>query len=437
MGGGLSNKILITDKLFDSAPLFLTANTETVYAMATFDLQKEGAIVVEVPAGTGPGTLDDAYFRFVIDMGGPGPDKGKGGKYLILPPDYKGDLEGPIGGKEQDVAGQKYFVVRSPSYVNLLALRGLQEGGSTDAPNAMFKNGLKVYPLSQAANPPKMEFISVSGKPVNTIHANNYEFFGELNTVIQREPVAMWEPELLGQFAAIGIQKGKPFAPDARMKKTLTEAVAIGNATARSISFKPREEGIYLYPKSAWFAPIHGGSTEWLRDGGEGGRYQNARSLFYYQATLNTPAMVLKMPGVGSQYACAATDSKSNDLDGSKNYQLHIPPNVPAKNFWSIVVYDPQTRSELQTSQKFPSKNSQRADLAKNSDGSVDLYFGPKAPAGKETNWMQTVPGKSWFAYLRLYGPLDPWFDRTWKPGEFELVDGDRSKSQMLPSRPG
>ena len=135
-----------------------------------------------------------------------------------------------------------------------------------------------------------------------------------------------------------------------------------------------------------------------------------------------TPAIVRKMVGKGSQYAMKATDNDKNYLDGSKTYKLNIPANAPAKDFWSVVVYDPQTRSELQTSQEFPSKNSMNTSMIKNADGSYDFYFGPTAPAGKENNWIQTVRGKGWFIYLRLYGPLEPWFDKTWKPGEFELV---------------
>jgi hypothetical protein len=140
-------------------------------------------------------------------------------------------------------------------------------------------------------------------------------------------------------------------------------------------------------------------------------------------ATVNTPAMTAKMVGKGSQYAISVADRSCKDLDGAKNYRLNIPANVPAQNFWSVVVYDPQTRSELQTLQPYPSKNNKRDKLIVNADGSVDLYFGPKAPQGKEANWTQTVPKKNWFAILRLYAPLDPWFDKTWRPGEIELID--------------
>jgi len=422
LGVDASHKALIFDKLLDSAPLMLTGNTDTVYCSVFLNLGKDGPTVVEIPAGSGPGTVNDAYFRFVTDMGAPGPDRGKGGKYLILPPDYQGDLDPPVGGIEAVVEGEKYYVSKSTSYVNWLILRGFLVDGKPDAATKMFEGGLQVYPLAGKANPPKMEFVSGSRKFFNTVHANNYDFYEELHTVVEREPVSMLDPELRGLFASIGIEKGKPFAPDERMQKILVEAVAIGNATARALSFRPRFKDAPVYPGSAWTNAFIGGSYQWLLDDGRGGRNMDARTLFFYQATVNTPAMVMKMVGAGSQYAYAATDSNGDYLDGSKTYRLNIPANAPAKDFWSVVAYDPQTRSELQTGQTFPSKNNKRDKLAANPDGSVDLYFGPQAPAGKEANWIQTVPGKGWYVLLRLYGPLQPWFDKTWRPGEFELV---------------
>ena len=410
LGVTQSNKVVIMDKLLDSNPLFLTGNTDTVYASGFLDLEKDGPTVVEIPAGSGPGTVNDAYFRFVIDMGAPGPDRGQGGKYLILPPDYDGDV--PEG----------YFVARSTSYINWLILRGFLVDGKPDAATEMFEKGVKIYPLASIDNPPAMEFISGSELEFNTIHANTYEFYAELNTVIQREPISMLDPELRGLAASIGIQKGKPFTPDARMETILKEAVAVGNATARSLYFQLREEGAYLYESSYWKSGFIGGDYRWLRDGGAGGRYLDARTYFFYIATVNTPAMTLKMVGKGSQYALCDKDSNGEFLYGDKSYKLNIPANVPVKDFWSIVIYDPQTRSELQTGQPFPGKNNKKSVLDNNDDGSVDLYFGPVAPAGKENNWIQTVPGKAWFAALRLYGPLEPWFDKTWRPGEFEKV---------------
>ncbi|HKP61240.1 MAG TPA: DUF1254 domain-containing protein [Polyangiales bacterium] len=410
LGATSSNQAVIMEQLLDSSPLLLTGNTDTVYVLAFLDLEKDGPTVVEVPPGSGPGTVNDAFFRFVIDMGRPGPDKGKGGKYLILPSDYKGAV--PAG----------YFEARSPSYVNLLVLRGFLVDGKPDAAVKSFKDGLKIYPLARAKSPEPMQFIDGSKNPFNTIHANDYGFYQELAHVIAKEPIGLFDPELRGLAASIGMRKDKPFQPDARMKAILTESAAVANATARALAFQTREPAAYLYDKSRWKTGFIGGDYQWLPEGGRVGRNQDARTAFFFQATVNTPAMAAKIPGVGSQYALSNQDAAGNYLDGAKNYRLHIPANVPAKDFWSVVLYDPQTRSELQSSQPFPSKNNKRDQLAANSDGSVDLFFGPKAPAGKEANWIQTVAGKGWFTILRLYGPLEPWFEKTWRPGEIEPV---------------
>jgi hypothetical protein len=421
-----SNQVAISVDLMDSNPLFLTGNTDTVYASTILDLGKDGPTVVEVPKGSGPGTVNDAFFRFVIDMGAPGPDRGQGGKYLILPPDYDGpSIEVPDDGSAVAVTAggvtDRYYVAQSPSYTNWLILRGFLVDGKPDAAVRMFKEGLKVYPLKASQDPPAMEFINWSGQVMNTIHANNEAFYKELDHVIQKEPIDFIDPELRGLAAAIGLQKGKPFEPDARMQEILKDAAAVGNATARSITLDLRYTEGFLYDDSQWKVGFIGGDYRWLRDDGAGGRYLDARTLFFYFATVNTPAMAAKIVGAGSQYAWTERDANCEFLDGAKNYTLTIPANPPVNDFWSVVVYDPQTRSQLQTGQPFPSRNDQKYDLIENDDGSVTLYFGPEAPEGKETNWIQTVSGKGWFTILRLYGPLEPWFDKTWRPGEIEL----------------
>ena len=263
-----------------------------------------------------------------------------------------------------------------------------------------------------------MKIINASGKVFNTIHANDFHFYEEVNDIVQYEPDESYHPEVLGQLAAIGIEKGKPFAPDERMKKILTEAAAVGNATARTITFKIRMEDAYA--DSAWFTGFVGGSYEFLQQPGV--RNLDARILFHYYATGITPAMAPKRVGIGSQYAAATTDKDGKPLDGSKTYKVHLPPNIPAKDFWSFVVYDNQTRSMLQTDQQFPSIGSDTKDIVVNPDSSVDIWFGPTAPEGHESNWVQTVPGKGWNVLLRLYAPLEPWFDKTWQPGEIEAV---------------
>ncbi|NQZ53985.1 MAG: DUF1254 domain-containing protein [Piscirickettsiaceae bacterium] len=436
MGIDDSHKVLVFDELMDSAPLFLTGNTDTVYAAAMLDLEKDGATVVEIPAGAGPGTVNDAFFRFVVDMGAPGPDAKKGGMYIILPPDYEGDLEVTKNGmadRKDDqrvdvmVGGEskKVWVAQSTSYTNLILLRGFLKDGKPDHASNMWRTGLKIYPLDQAENPPEMEFVNGSGKYFNTVHANDYKFYEELWHVLQKEPISFLDPELRGQAAAIGLQKGKPFEPDARLKAILHEAVAVGNATARSIAFKPRDENAVIFEGKHWLTGFIGLDYQWFKDGGDGGRNMDARTLFFYLATVNTPAMALQIPGVGSNYAYATGDKNGDILYGEKSYQVTLPAEPPAQDFWSIVAYDPQTRSELQVpgGSKYPSKNNKRDELVYNDDGSVTLYFGPQVPEGKpEANWTETTPGKAWFGMLRLYGPLQPWFDKEWAPSDFELV---------------
>ncbi|MCK5188676.1 MAG: DUF1254 domain-containing protein [Methylococcales bacterium] len=430
-----ANEVLIFDDLMDSNPLFLTGNTDTVYAAAILDLEKDGVTVVEVPPGAGPGTVNDAFFRFVVDMGAPGPDAKKGGMYLILPPDYKGDLKVTKNGmqdRKQDqrvdamVGGvkKKVWIAQSTSYTNFMILRGFLKDGKPDHASNMWRTGLKIYPLAKAKNQPKMKFVNGSGKYFNTVHANDYKFYEELWHVLQKEPVSFLDPELRGQAAAIGLQKGKPFKPGARLKAILEDAVAVGNATARGIAFKPRDKDAVIFEGKQWLTGFIGRDYRWLRANGKGGRNMDARTLFFYIATVNTPAMALQLPGVGSNYAYVTADKNGNILYGEKNYKVSLPADAPAKDFWSMVAYDPQTRSELQIpgGTRYPSKNNKRDKLVYNKDGSVDLYFGPKAPKGKEANWTETVPGKAWFAILRLYGPLQPWFDKKWAPSDFELI---------------
>ena len=397
-------EIGIFESLMDSKSIFLTPNTESVYTISHFDL-KNGPIVVESPPNT-LGMINDMFFRYVTDLGNAGPDKGQGGKFLVLPPDYDGEI--PDG----------YYVVKSPTYQNIIFWRGFLQNGDPKPAVESIKANTNMYLLSEVENPPEAVFIDWSGKRFNTVHANDFKFYEELNEVIQYEPSAAFEPQILGIFKSIGIEKGKAFDPDPRLKAILEDAVRVGNATARAISFSPRNEAVYLYPDSYWTIGFLGGyefQTNHARE-------LDGRTLFHYIATAVTPAMEIKMVGVGSQYACTYKDNDGHYLDGSKNYKLTMPANPPVKDFWSIVIYDPQTRSMLETENPFPSVNSERTDLEKNSDGSVDLYFGPTPPEGKEKNWIQTIEHKGWFALLRIYGPLEPWFDKSWQPGDIELL---------------
>ncbi len=385
-----------------------------MYAFPGLDLERDGPTVLEMPPKM-LGAFNDAWFRYLEDIGPAGPDKGKGGKYLVLPPGYEGEI--PEG----------YHVVRSTSYTVWVPLRTSIADGLDVAAKRITDN-LRVYPLSKKDNPPKMEFISGSGKSFNTIHANDFKFYEEVNAVIQKEPLDLLDPELRGLYASIGIEKGKPFEPDARMKKILTDAVAIGNAAARSIVWYPRTDGtmngVQIYPDtdSAWNLAFSNKNVFFT---GEDGKTMNtdARVNFHYPYTVVTPAMALTRAGAGSDYAIAFVDSKKMPLDGSTTYRLTIPADPPAKDFWAVTLYDPQTRSQLQTSQSYPSLGSQSDGIEQNEDGSYDLYFAPNPPEGFEKNWLETVPGKGWFVILRMYGPLEPWIEKTWRPGEIELME--------------
>jgi hypothetical protein len=403
--GPANQTATISETLLDSKSLFLTANDNTVYSILWLDTTA-GPVVLEIPPMV-LGPMDDAWFRWVTDVGITGPDKGRGGKYLLLPPGYKGEI--PEG----------YLVARSQTYNNILFFRSSLKDGDPKPGVDSVKKTLRVYPLSQAAQPPAMKFVDISGKAFNTIGPADFSLFEYVNHVIQAEPADAMDPDTLGVFASIGIEKGKPFAPDARMKKILTEAAAVGDATARTLAYECRIKAAFFYPNSAWCTPFIGGSYKFEQNGV---RLLDAYTYFFFYATGITPAMTEKMVGKGSQYAIAFVDANGDPLVGSKTYKVHLPSHIPAKDFWSFVLYDNQTRSMLQTDQQFPSVSSQKKDLLVNADGSVDVYFGPKPPTGKEPNWIQTVPGKGWNTALRLYGPLEPWFDKTWRPGEIELV---------------
>jgi hypothetical protein len=393
------------ENLMDSRSLFLTANANTPYTWMWINL-KDGPLVAEIPSNV-LGMINDFWFYFVTDIGIVGPDKGKGGKYLVLPPNYQGDIPGG------------YYVIKMTTYEGFLGWRNFAVNGDFKPSIENIKKTARVYPLSQAANPPANKFVNVSSEPFSTLAPADYKFWEYLNDVIQSSPVESLDPISLGFYASIGIEKGKSFTPDARMKKILTEAAAVGDATARALTFRMRQKENYYYENSAWCIPFTGGyKFEFQPDV----RNLDAFSSFYFYATGVTPAMEAKMVGQGSQYAAAFVDSKSNPLDGGKNYRLHLPPNIPINNFWSVIVYDNQTRSMIQTDQQFPMVTSQNTNLQVNSDGSVDVFFGPTAPAGKENNWVQTIPGKGWNTLLRIYGPLQPWFDKTWRPGEIEEV---------------
>ncbi len=397
---------LLFEDLMDSKALFLTANTTSVYMTAWLELNEE-PMVIETPPDV-LGIIDDHYFKYVADFGRLGPDKSKGGKFLILPPGYEGDV--PKG----------YFVYQANTFGHWVIWRGFQKDGDPMPAVEDTKRAYKMYPLSQKDNPPAMNFVNVSGKEFNTIHKMDERIYEEINEVIQSEPAMGENPEILGSLAAIGIEKGKEFNPDARMQEILKEAAKIGSAIVRTQMAKPRSDYLYKFPNTQWLNPLAYKSYLFEHNGH---RLLDARSAFHFYATGITPAMSMKIIGKGSQYSIAYSDENGDTFDGSKTYKFHVPPNPPMKDFWSFTIYDNQTRSMLQTDQRFPGIDSNQKGLIQNEDGSWDIYIGPEAPEGLENNWIQTNPEKGWNTIFRLYGPLDPWFDGEWYPSDAQLVN--------------
>lgn len=396
-------QVVIWENLMDARTVLLTANAETVYALGHLNLKTDGPTVVEAPPKM-LGFLQSGVQRYIADIGPLGADKGKGGKFLILPPGYKGAV--PTG----------YFVSRSPTYAVTFALRGFQHEGKTDQAVGLMKQ-IKVYPLSKAASQPQMEFLNGSKQDIDTLFPDNFRYFELLAKLVEEEPRDIFDPLERFQMQAIGIEKGKPFSPDDRTKALLSEAARIGGAIARANTYASPSPDVFYYSGRKWQGASSDIPYTFMRDGIP---QVDARNNVYYMAVGNTPAMMEKNVGQGSQYLWAYRDSDGNFLDGGKNYRLQIPANIPAKDFWSVVVYDALSRSELQNGQPFPSVSSYTKPKA-NADGSIDIFFGPDEPR-ERSNWIRTVADKGWFPIFRFYGPLAAYFDKTWKLPDIEPV---------------
>ncbi|MDG1731927.1 MAG: DUF1254 domain-containing protein [Thalassotalea sp.] len=409
LGVHKSNQVIIHEKPQDANAIYLVANSQTLYVFNFLDLKTDGPLVLESSPKT-LGFLNSMWQTHIADIGVTGADKGKGGKYLILPPNYQGEV--PKG----------YIVIRSPTYGIWYASRGFLTNGNPEPSLSIIKNSLRIYPLAKANNPPKTEFIDATGKQYNTVTRNDFQFFEDLNAVVQAEPIDSLGAERRGVLKAIGIEKGKQFSPDARMKGILTDAVNIGHGYFRALWWQPKDKANASYPddkNSHWMTGFPNRNTTFIE---KGAMELNSRLRMHGIGTGVTPAMSSVAAGKGSDYAFVFVDKEGERFDGGQTYKLTLPANIPVANFWSIIVYDAQTRSYLPTSQSGAMLSSVFDGLKANADGSTDIYFGPKAPKGHESNWLETLPNKSWFICLRMYGPTEAWLNATWRPSEIELL---------------
>ncbi|MGB5659320.1 MAG: DUF1214 domain-containing protein, partial [Thermoanaerobaculia bacterium] len=278
-----------------------------------------------------------------------------------------------------------------------------------------FQERLKVYPL--ATGPREHSATNVSGLGANTLPPEDASVFEMLNEIIQYEPTALFSPELLGRLATLGIEKGKPFNPDGRMKRIFDQAAKQGVAMSRAIVYASRDPEINYWPDRHW-EKMFIRNTEFVFDGHND---IDARTLWHYQAICVSPNLLSTTPGVGTSYLTAFRDKEGAYLLGDKNYRLRVPANPPVKRFWAVTAYDALSRSLLDSGGNITVSSTRDPEV--NPDGSVDVYFGPKIPDGKEGNWIKTDPEKGWFAVFRFYGPTEGYIDKTWVMNDFELVD--------------
>jgi len=398
--GATGNDLVVYNSLEDRLGL-LTANATTPYILSFLDLAKSGPMVIEMPAGHSAGGLTDVWQRELTAIGEAGADKGKGGKYILYPP----------GQKEIKVTG--YYSIACPTMNIWFGFRALDPD-----PKKMEElvHGVKIYPYAQRANPPVTKVLSPSGKKYSGVQPQGMAYWERLNAIFQEEPVEERDRFFAAWLDNLGISKGKPFNPTERQKKILIAGAERGQQMAIANSFDKRFENVKHWPDRQWdYVMIISDPSQRAANYDE--FFQ--RSAYFYEAIGYSKSMITKTPNVGQAYLGVYADKDGSWLDGSNNYSLHIPANPPAVNFWSITVYDDATRCLIDNPQHSADLSS-RKDLIKNSDGSVDLYFGPTAPAGKEKNWVQTLSGKHWFAYMRFYGPTTAYFDKSWKMGDIE-----------------
>ncbi len=418
------NVLPVWKKRLDAKTLVTTPNSDVIYAMGYVDLGTDGPLVFEAPPNL-QGILLDAWQRpipvdggrFFGDVGLPGPDAGKGGKFLLLPPGFK------------DAAPEGYFVYRSPTNTVFVFLRAFYQDPKNLAPAVALIEQSKIYPLNGKETARPMQFPDASGVPVDMLPIRDGNAFDELKKRVEGEGTSLADSDGLGMLASIGIAKGKPFEPDAKTRAILDHAAKTAYKMSRVVGFEDVVAGrsLRIYPDRRWINPMADATPEnlggpfdlgWRRVAG-GYLDLDARIWFFTNYYSVSPGMLSQTPGRGAKYMIAFVDGSGANLSGGSSYRLRLPRDIPAANFWSVTLYEAENGSGLANGQPFPSLGS-RDMPAQSADGSTDLYFGPTAPAGKAGNWLATVHGRGYFVVLRLYGPTAAAIDKSWKPGDIE-----------------
>ncbi|WP_328723509.1 DUF1254 domain-containing protein [Streptomyces sp. NBC_00247] len=380
----------------------ITANATTPYILNFFDLAQTGPLLVELPAGPTAGGVSDFWQREIGVMGEMGPDRGQGGTHLIVPP----------GQPVPDGTPGEVHVLYATGMNVMFGFRTLDP--DPDRSRALV-DAVRIRPHDSDPASCTTRIVTPDGRPWSGDQPRGLEFFRTLHAVYQSEIVDERDRFYLAMLHRLGITKGEAFTPDERTTRILEQGAAAGELMAQANTFAKRFEGCRWWPDRLWDQPIvldhsdqRAGHLDQLLE----------RASWFYEAVSFSEAMKSHTPGAGQAYLGAYTDGRSAWLDGGRDYTLHVPADVPAKLFWSVTVYDTATRCLIDNPQQRGDRGSRDHDLLVNGDGSVDLSFGPHPPKTGESNWVQTLPGRHWFSYFRLYGPQEPYLDRTWKLGD-------------------
>jgi hypothetical protein len=406
------NVLPIWKERMDSRAWIPTPNGDVIYSLTFLDLKETGPLVIAAPPNV-IGMFTDLFQRTITDVGLIGPDRARGGLYLLLPPDYAGDIP------------QGYFTFKSSTYNVMLFFRTVMDSGATapdPAQAVALAEQTRIYPLwSPEKDTLPMQFPDGSGQRVNMMYPVDEAFWTKLKAFVDYEPVGAIDPELRGVLASIGIVKGQPFAPTGKQKELLQKAVETAPRMILATRQMGRSDGRNLYYDDRQYENVWAGATsEWMQE-----TYLDVdqRAGFFQIAFSSAPAMVMHTLGAGSKYPTTRRDVDGNFLNGANTYRLHLPPDAPAALFWAVTLYNITDGTMVETPQLMPSINSLNEAVAKNADGSIDLWFGPSQPAdAPDTNFIQTVDGRNFIATVRLYGTGAEFFDQTWKPDDVVKV---------------
>ena len=402
--GGAVNQVVYWSQPVNWQDQTLTPNPDTIYLNPFYDT-RNGPVVLEIPSAEADavivGTVDNAWQNALEDVGPAGADKGKGGKYLITPPGYK------------DKAPDGYIVLPSDTFQGFVVLRSnFKSRSPADIAAAVaYGKRIKLYPLG--ASPDTTVYVDVYDKPFDATIPYDASFFESLHRMVQIEPWLTRDKVMIDMLKTIGIEKGKPFAPEAQLKAILDQA--------------PLEARVVIDQRYDALDPYNAG-THWTLPGTAGllkgmatsfadpDDYPVMERAILYSFAYFSP----KHMGEGQFYLLSIKDNEGRRLEGTKTYRLTVPPNAPVKQYWSATAYDRETHALIRQTARF-SRGSNSSELKKNADGSVDVYFGTSAFAGKESNWVPTA-GRDFEVLFRFYGPGKELFDRTWKLPDLQEV---------------